>query len=501
MKFLFLIQARLTSTRLPRKIFACIGNRPLLVHIPERLNQLRNIPYSWKIISPHGERTEILNSLKKYNITEENTGEGDARDVLSRYLKNSTHLDDADYIIRLTADNPFLVWDILQKNLESVMLRKPDYSYPYGLPLGMGYEIIRAGALRNIDRLALENYHREHVTVYFREKTQDFRIDVFPIVAEKNRSIRLTIDEPRDLSMARKVYNHFNAMNLPFFSHSQVMDLFRENPDFFRENRTVYQKAATESQKSQTGDMETARPQVLLFALWGKAASGESHGLGHLYRMREVKKILKSMGIPSLLLNYSRRGNFSGTRKPMSHFPKAKIIILDARDGAFPEFPHPVFRIALDNRGEGRKTADYLWDSLPHFSMDKKQFRKSLRRALLPASLFLYCPHASQSVIHEAETTPPPETAFLYPPEKKTTPEELLQRMEKSPAIYTHFGQTMLAGVYLGKKILLHSPSPYHKKLGQEFIRQLSSTKMPEKYLDGRGMERFCRFIQRLAEK
>ncbi|GEM_PF-1141591 len=501
MKFLFLIQARLASTRLPRKIFACIGNRPLLVHIPERLKQLKNIPYSWKIISPHGERAEILNSLKEYNITEENTGEGDARDVLSRYLKNSAHLDDADYIIRLTADNPFLAWDILQKNLESVRLRKPDYSYPYGLPLGMGYEIIRAGALRNIDRIAREDYHREHVTVYFREKAENFRIEVFPIATEKNRTIRLTIDEPQDLLMARKAYNYFIGINLPFFSYSQVMDLFRENPDFFRDNRRVYQKAATETQASPNRGMESGHPQVLLFALWGKTASGESHGLGHLYRMREVKKILKSMGIPSLLLNYSRHRILSGIHQAIDQFSEVKIIILDARDGTFPDFPHPVYRIALDNRGEGRKTADFIWDSLPHFSMDKKQFRKSLRRALLPASLFLYCPRASQAIIQEAGTTPPPETVFRYPPEKKTTPEELLQKMEKSPAIYTHFGQTMLAGVYLGKNILLHSPSPYHEKLGQEFIRQLSSTETPEKYLDGRGMERFCRFLQRLAEK
>lgn len=254
MKIQITIQARLSSTRLPEKIFKPIGEDPLIVHILKRIYSISLPEFSIKIITPENELVSIKNRLEPFLPIEIKNQRyepeffgGATEDVLGRFIESAHNLSEDDYVVRLTADNPFPAFDILEQSLKKIIENREgalyDYSYPSGLPLGMGFEIIRVSALRALGRESLEDYHREHVTIRFREIPNQYKIFIFPELKEKlNDKIRMTIDESADLEMAIKIWAYFSKMDRPLFSTNKIHELYQKNADFFSLNRNVKQK-------------------------------------------------------------------------------------------------------------------------------------------------------------------------------------------------------------------------------------------------------------------
>ncbi|MDH5716126.1 MAG: hypothetical protein OEZ22_00640 [Spirochaetia bacterium] len=237
-KFKFIIQARTNSKRLPGKIFKTIGEKPLLLHIIDRLliHQKRN---EICFAIPENDQ-ELIEFLQRENI---NYIEGNEKNVLSRYIKSSSELEDNDYIFRLTADNPFIDYKKIEILKEHIIKTKPEYTYSIGLPLGMGSEAVNVKVLRSLTSRALKEYHKEHVTVYFRENNDIFNI--LPVTfynKNYNKKIRLTIDEDDDLKTANGVFTYFKAQNHPCFCAEDVIMLYNKDKMIFTENETVQQK-------------------------------------------------------------------------------------------------------------------------------------------------------------------------------------------------------------------------------------------------------------------
>lgn len=524
MKVQITIQARLASSRLPNKIFAQVGKYPIIVHILKRIFQLSFQDIYIKIITPREELEEIKNRFKVYyelfnhqQIEKIQFFGGSLYNVLDRFIQSAEDLSDDDYLVRLTSDNPFLAYDLLDENLKKIIKseKKIDYSYPYGLPLGMGFEIIRLGILRSLKNTKLKNYHKEHVTIAFREKPENYHILVFPKFENPlNKKVRLTIDEKKDLEMSRNTYQWFHSQKQSFFSYEDIFYLYEKNPGFFYINNSVRQKSATEAEleeakKKRFRKFETA--QLILLTIWGKNALMYSdskkkdinHGLGHLYRMKELRDFAIRNGIQSVLLK-SNRHNYADYE---INFASAKIVLLDARDDSFPNFfihkKKNVFLIAMDNRGKGRENAHYVWDSIPHFGMNLRQLKKSLKHSILPVYLS-ELPHSKKNALFiqekEAMLTDLIKV-FSYPPKISIDSSSLIRRIYESDIVKTHFGLTMLIAVYFGKKIIIRNPGLYHKKLADYFISYYRQNKELHKILDGKGMNRLLRFIQRLIRR
>jgi hypothetical protein len=53
--------------------------------------------------------------------------------------------------------------------------------------------------------------------------------------------MRLTIDYPDDLILARQVYRHFNDI---VFSTKEIIDLYRSNPELFQATMVLVQEQA-----------------------------------------------------------------------------------------------------------------------------------------------------------------------------------------------------------------------------------------------------------------
>ncbi len=141
-----IVQARLSSTRLPNKALLPFGNSCLLDFV---LKNLARLKVDKKILACDFESEKDFKNLAKKNSFE--IFAGDCKNVLSRFCSCIKHfsLENAT-IIRATADNPFIFIDIAEKLISA--FDDCDYMTFRNLPLGSGVEIFKAKSLLEVQK-------------------------------------------------------------------------------------------------------------------------------------------------------------------------------------------------------------------------------------------------------------------------------------------------------------------------------------------------------------
>src|SRR5262245_19032516 len=136
------IQARMTSTRFPGKSMALLAGKPVLQHVIERCKLVRipKLKYDTKIIIAVPDTLESEPMIKlAHNLGIENFC-GDEHNVLKRYYNTAKYFN-LNYIIRITADCPFIDPKVCEEVFNLLVWRKCDYTsniypkrtYPKGL--------------------------------------------------------------------------------------------------------------------------------------------------------------------------------------------------------------------------------------------------------------------------------------------------------------------------------------------------------------------------------
>jgi spore coat polysaccharide biosynthesis protein SpsF len=138
---------------------------------------------------------------------------GSTIDVRSRFLDIAREFE-ADYIVRLTADDPFKDPRLVDDGIEVAISGSYDYVcnfVPYTLPIGMDFEVLKADALFRSERLAKSPSDHEHVTPFLRECADyNRKFIVYEPVLE---GVRLTIDSDDDLKFCDQVGRAMNSLD------------------------------------------------------------------------------------------------------------------------------------------------------------------------------------------------------------------------------------------------------------------------------------------------
>ena len=172
-KVLAIIQARLTSTRLPKKILALIGKKTVLQHCVDNVKKAMLVD-GIVVAAPHQVKTDVEVFI------------GDEKDVLDRYYQ-CAKAHKVDVIVRVTSDCPFIDPNIIDQAIEYFFIT--DHGYVCFAPIdGLDTEVFSFQLLEEAWKKAKDPYDREHVTPYMRRKT------------------KLSIDTKEDLKKARRWY-------------------------------------------------------------------------------------------------------------------------------------------------------------------------------------------------------------------------------------------------------------------------------------------------------
>lgn len=246
MKAAAIIQARMTSSRLPGKVLMELGNRPMLQLVIERLQRSTNL--SDIIVATSGEEADepIVDLCAALNIP---VARGSRDDVLSRF-SGALHLTDATAIVRVTADCPLIDSALIDKALAVFGDERPDHlscGSDGGYPRGINAEIIARAALELAAREAAEPFEREHVTPFLYTRPDRFKLVNMQAPQELRRpDYRITVDEPVDMAMVRALVAGIGGDPIGL-SLSEIVTFLDTNPDIAAMNGGVYQKHFTET--------------------------------------------------------------------------------------------------------------------------------------------------------------------------------------------------------------------------------------------------------------
>lgn len=203
-----IIQARMGSNRLPGKILKPIGDKLLLEHILFRLTKLESEAVIIIATSKESKNDEVEQFCKKKSVQ---CFRGSEQDVLERYYLCAKQFG-FDEIIRLTADNPFVDIEEIDKLIDLFRKEKADYAESFdNLPCGVGAEIFTFAALEKDYNESSMPHHFEHVNEYILENSDKFKTVTLTVPNYKNRpDIRLTVDTQEDYERACYIVENCN---------------------------------------------------------------------------------------------------------------------------------------------------------------------------------------------------------------------------------------------------------------------------------------------------
>jgi len=212
------IQARSTSTRLPRKAFATIGDRMLLDHVLKAckdsafyLNNARRRTQLARValLVPEGDPIAAAFRDRCYIV------EGPEDDVLTRYAYAAQEFS-AHYVVRITADCPKIPPYVISAHVARALAPGTPLDYLSNVdedartsPDGHDCEVISRRLLDHVHAEAKSAFDREHVTTFIRrgvrERTlsRDFRCKV-TVGFTDDSAKKLSVDTEDDLRRVRE---------------------------------------------------------------------------------------------------------------------------------------------------------------------------------------------------------------------------------------------------------------------------------------------------------
>ena len=230
-----MIQARLGSSRLPKKTIAKIQDKPVIWHVINRVKKIKNVKQIVLITTTGDSDKILLDVAKQQNIF---GFTGSENDVLKRHYDCAVKFN-ADPIIRITGDcpliDPKLSSDILQFYLDN------DFDYVSNtinptFPDGLDTEIFSFSALEKAYLQSKLPSEREHVTTYFTKNIKKFKLYNYSNAVNLS-TFRWTIDQIEDLKFVRKIYHY--AKPKTTFSMKTVFKILQSHPTLSKINANI----------------------------------------------------------------------------------------------------------------------------------------------------------------------------------------------------------------------------------------------------------------------
>lgn len=227
-----IIQARMSSTRLPGKSMAMVEGHPLLWYVVERCKaSSADVVAVATSVDPTDDPIEGF--CRQQNVP---CMRGNLEDVLDRYYQAARKLG-AETVVRVTGDCPLIDPQIIDQVIARFRHGDVDYvsnTIERRFPDGLDCEVCSLAALDRAWREATLKSEREHVTPYLYKHPERFRLG--GVRAERDLSaMRWTVDEARDLEFLRAVVHRLG----PDCRMNDIVELLEKEPELMRLNAGI----------------------------------------------------------------------------------------------------------------------------------------------------------------------------------------------------------------------------------------------------------------------
>lgn len=236
-----IIQARISSKRLPQKIILEIDERVTFLDV--LLNKLKSFKIKLPVILATSNLpvdSILVGFAKKHKIK---LYRGSEENVLKRFI-NCAEESNLNTIVRICSDNPFIDLSLIE-NLynnykgEDYLSYKVNNSPSILTHFGFFTEIVSLKALKKVASRK-DNSCIEHVTNCIYKNPNHFSVRFLEENIENN-DIRCTLDTKGDFEILKDIYFNFMKKN-PNAGYLEVIKYIESRPDLLVEMKKIINK-------------------------------------------------------------------------------------------------------------------------------------------------------------------------------------------------------------------------------------------------------------------
>jgi spore coat polysaccharide biosynthesis protein SpsF len=229
-KYGVILEARMGSSRLPGKTLMDMCGEPLIRRVVDRIKCSKIIDKIVLATTTSSKDDILVDYMNKIGI---DVFRGSEDNVLERVVLASEkyHIKN---IIELHGDNPFLDPEIIDLTINKYELTNCDYisnTLNNSFPMGLRVQVFPTKLLRDIYNTVDDSAVNEHVSPYFYENPDIFKIENVNAPSQINRpDIRLTVDTEEDFQFVSNIYKEIIFKDLyPNFKTTEVLKIIDEN--------------------------------------------------------------------------------------------------------------------------------------------------------------------------------------------------------------------------------------------------------------------------------
>ena len=234
MKTVAIIQARMGSSRLPGKVMVEVSGHRVIDLLLARLSKATTL--SEIVIATTDQPTDdpLVKHLRDAGFR---VIRGSEKDVLARFCLAAME-SSADVVVRITGDCPLIMPEVVDNAVQTFQSGDWDYvsnTNPPSYPDGLDTEVFSATALYQSLAETVDDFDREHVTPYLRREAKFKKHNIE--AAQDLSDLRLTVDEPADLTVISAVLDAFTP-NI-HFNLAELVALRNAKPELFSGNTHI----------------------------------------------------------------------------------------------------------------------------------------------------------------------------------------------------------------------------------------------------------------------
>ena len=244
MKIFAIVEARMTSSRLPGKVLLEADGKPMLEHL---INRLKSIKLLTGIVlaTTTNQDDDVLERFSKKHEIELYRGSED--DVMMRVIEAAESVK-ADIVVEITGDCPVIDPQIVEQTIRTFKVNNADYVSNNNIksyPDGMDTQVFWLDTLKKSASMTDNKLDHEHVTLHIRNNPNLF--SQLNLVAPPEidwPELGLTLDEKDDYILLKKIIEFFGSQN-ELFSCLDIVQFLKKNPELVSINNAVIRKGDT----------------------------------------------------------------------------------------------------------------------------------------------------------------------------------------------------------------------------------------------------------------
>jgi spore coat polysaccharide biosynthesis protein SpsF len=327
-KVIGLTQARIGSSRLPRKVLLEVNGKTLLQYHLERAAS-SSLVNKWIVATTNEADSDLICEVAaELSIT---SYKGDLSNVLDRFYQ-AVKNENADYVVRITSDCPLIDGSVIDEIVKGCIVNQYDYysnTLDRTFPDGIDVEVFKFSALEKAWNEAQLHSEKEHVTPYIWKNSTFFNHSKFISgnykFKEDFSTVRMTVDQSEDFLVIKKLIEELGS-DRPWIDYanylinnvsiSNVNAFIKPNEGYMKsiEKETIQLRHITNFKKSDEyrnqihdlipGGAHTYSKGDDQFPLLSPAAIAYGKG-AHVWDIDDNKYLDCSMGLTSVSLGHA----------------------------------------------------------------------------------------------------------------------------------------------------------------------------------------------------